>query len=63
MNCPVCGHHYIGQIGRSRFYCQECCHEWIQTDTKVKVYKISLDGKLINARLSRLNKSCCAYGQ
>ncbi len=47
MLCPVCGAYSVGQIGRRRYYCGECYHEWVETEGKFKVFRISSDGHLV----------------
>lgn len=44
--CPLCGSHKTGRIGRERYYCAECCHEWTGT-VDIKIYKILADGTTI----------------
>ncbi len=42
--CPICGGRTVGRIGRERYYCGECCHEWIEGKETLKVYRILSDG-------------------
>lgn len=44
MNCPICGARNAGRIGRERYYCGECCHEWTRGDGEVKIYQVLPDG-------------------
>ena len=44
--CPLCSTHKIGRIGRERFFCAECCHEWTGT-VDITIYKILADGTTI----------------
>ncbi len=42
--CPFCGARLIGRIGRDRYYCRECCHEWTGEQGDIKIFKILSDG-------------------
>ena len=44
--CPLCGARLIGRIGRDRYYCRECCHEWTGGQCDIKIYKILSDGTI-----------------
>jgi ribosomal protein L37AE/L43A len=44
--CPLCGAREVGRIGRERYYCRECCHEWTRGDGEVKIYQVMLDGSV-----------------
>ncbi len=55
MTCPVCGAHSAGQIGRERYYCGECCHEWVEKEHNIEVFNITPDGKLYTLKLYRLH--------
>ncbi|MBC2722626.1 hypothetical protein [Desulfosporosinus sp.] len=46
MNCPLCEARDIGRIGRERYYCRECCHEWTKGDGVVKIYEVMSDGSV-----------------
>lgn len=46
MNCPLCEARDIGRIGRERYYCRECCHEWTKGDGVVKIYEVLSDGSV-----------------
>ncbi len=54
MACPVCGANATGQIGRQRYYCGECCHEWLEKGNEIKVFGITTEGKLLSLRLRRI---------
>lgn len=45
-SCPICGAREAGRIGRDRYYCGECCHEWTRGDGEVKIYEVSSDGSI-----------------
>ncbi|EHQ91926.1 hypothetical protein [Desulfosporosinus youngiae] len=47
MNCPLCEARDIGRIGRERYYCRECCHEWTKGDGVVKIYEVLSDGTVV----------------
>jgi len=49
MHCPICGSRKTGRIGRDRYYCAECCHEWLGT-TEVKVFRILSDGTVASLK-------------
>jgi ribosomal protein L37AE/L43A len=44
--CPLCGARGVGRIGRERYYCRECCHEWTKGGGEVKIYEVLLDGSV-----------------
>lgn len=44
--CPLCGARGVGRIGRERFYCRECCHEWTKGGGEVKIYAVLSDGSV-----------------
>lgn len=46
MNCPLCEAREVGRIGRERYYCRECCHEWTKGDGVVKIYEVLSDGSV-----------------
>ncbi|AFQ46066.1 hypothetical protein [Desulfosporosinus meridiei] len=46
MNCPLCEARDVGRIGRERYYCRECCHEWTKGDGVVKIYEVLSDGSV-----------------
>ena len=46
MNCPLCSAREVGRIGRERYYCRECCHEWTKGDEGVKIYAVMSDGSV-----------------
>lgn len=46
MNCPLCEARDVGRIGRERYYCRECCHEWTKGDGIVKIYEVLSDGSV-----------------
>lgn len=48
--CPLCGGRDVGKIGRDRYYCGECCHEWTGERNSVRVYKIMQDGSITRLR-------------
>ena len=54
MNCPLCGAHSAGKIGPERYYCGECCYEWVQKGDKISVFTITTDGDLF--RINQLSK-------
>lgn len=57
MNCPLCEARDIGRIGRERYYCRECCHEWTKGDGTIKVYEVLPDGSM--ARLELMSEAVC----
>lgn len=44
--CPICGAREVGRIGRERYYCRECCHEWTKGGGVVKIYEVLSDGSV-----------------
>ena len=44
--CPICGAREVGRIGRERYYCRECCHEWTKGGGEVKIYEVLSDGSI-----------------
>jgi len=44
--CPLCGARAVGRIGRERYYCRECCHEWTKGGGEVKIYEVLSDGSV-----------------
>lgn len=44
--CPVCGAKSLGKIGRERYFCHECYHEWTGTVGDVRVYQVLSDGSV-----------------
>ncbi|MGC7869927.1 hypothetical protein ACPUYX_00175 [Desulfosporosinus sp. SYSU MS00001] len=44
--CPFCGAREVGRIGRERYYCRECCHEWTKGGGEVKIYEVMSDGSV-----------------
>lgn len=44
--CPVCGARSLGKIGRERYFCHECYHEWTGTVDNVRVYQVLSDGSV-----------------
>jgi len=58
MNCPKCGGLATGQIGRGRYYCGECCIEWIEKCGELSVYRISEDGTLVRLRIYPIEQHC-----
>ena len=44
--CPICGAREVGRIGRERYYCRECCHEWTKGGGEVKIYEVLSDGSV-----------------
>jgi len=44
--CPICGAREVGRIGRERYYCRECCHEWTKGGGEVKIYAVLSDGSV-----------------
>ena len=51
--CPFCGSRNTGRISRERYFCRECCHEWIRENGKVVIYEIASDGTAV--RLQTVN--------
>lgn len=51
MDCPLCGMHGVGKIGRERYYCPECCHEWTVKSGEIKLFKISPDGTVARLKV------------
>ncbi|MHB1407210.1 MAG: hypothetical protein ACYCV0_16685 [Desulfitobacteriaceae bacterium] len=49
--CPFCGARLIGRIGRERYYCSECCHEWTVEEGHIKIYRILVDGTVDSLKL------------
>ncbi len=45
-SCPICGSREVGRIGRERYYCGECCHEWTKGGGEVKIYEVLSDGTI-----------------
>lgn len=45
--CPFCGLHKVGRIGRERYFCAECCHEWTGTVDDITIYEILADGTTV----------------
>lgn len=45
-SCPLCGAREVGRIGRERYYCRECCHEWTKGGGEVKIYEVLSDGSV-----------------
>jgi len=45
-SCPICGAREVGRIGRERYYCRECCHEWTKGGGEVKIYEVLSDGSV-----------------
>lgn len=48
--CPLCGSREIGRIGRQRYYCSECCHEWTGKFNQIKIYSIFPDGTVASLK-------------
>ncbi len=44
--CPLCRAREVGRIGRERYYCRECCHEWTEGGGEVKIYEVLSDGSV-----------------
>lgn len=57
MNCPLCKAREVGRIGRERYYCRECCHEWTKGDGVVKIYEVLSDGSVERLESSPENVS------
>lgn len=47
MKCPLCGLHGAGRIGRERYYCRQCFHEWSGKQSNLKIFAILKDGTLL----------------
>lgn len=45
-SCPFCGAREVGRIGRERYYCRECCHEWTKGGGEVKIFEVMPDGSV-----------------
>ncbi len=45
--CPVCGQRGIGKVGTDKYYCWECCVEFVVKDDQVEIFSIADDGTLI----------------
>lgn len=45
-SCPFCGAREPGRIGRERYYCRECCHEWTKGGGEVRIYEVMPDGSV-----------------
>ncbi|WP_407306769.1 hypothetical protein [Desulfosporosinus sp. SB140] len=45
-SCPFCGAREVGRIGRERYYCRDCCHEWTKGGGEVKIYEVMSDGSV-----------------
>lgn len=60
-SCPLCGAREVGRIGRERYYCRECCHEWTKGGGEVKIYEVLLDGTV--EQLETDHAVCfCSFG-
>jgi len=59
MNCPLCKAREVGRIGRERYYCRECCHEWTKGDGDgvVKIYEVLSDGSVERLESSSESRS------
>ena len=57
MNCPLCKAREVGRIGRERYYCRECCHEWTKGDGVVKIYEVLSDGSVERLESSSESRS------
>ena len=44
--CPLCNAREVGRIGRERYYCRECCHEWTKGGGEVKIFEVMSDGSV-----------------
>lgn len=43
-SCVLCKGRQIGKIGRDRYYCSECYHEWTDGERGVQLFTIFPDG-------------------
>jgi len=58
--CPICGAREVGRIGRERYYCRECCHEWTKGGGEVKIYEVLSDGSVEPLKLEHELFSCAS---
>ncbi|AET70641.1 hypothetical protein Desor_5261 [Desulfosporosinus orientis DSM 765] len=58
MNCPLCEARDVGRIGRDRYYCRECCHEWTKGDGVVQIYEVLSDGSVARIETKPESFSC-----
>ncbi len=50
MDCPLCGARDVGRIGRERYYCRTCYHEWTDKSGEVKIFRIASDGTVMRLK-------------
>lgn len=57
MKCPVCGGKTTGKVGVEHYYCWDCFLEYQYMDhgSKVKVYKVSEDGCLVDYNIAEIS--------
>lgn len=36
--CPLCGSHKLGLIGLHRYFCADCCHEFVFSQRRQEAY-------------------------
>ncbi len=48
MKCPLCNANQIGRIGRERYYCHQCCHEWSKDSKQINAFRILEDGTVVH---------------
>ena len=58
--CPICGAREVGRIGRERYYCRECCHEWTKGGGEVKIYEVLPDGSVEPLKTEHELLACAA---
>lgn len=55
--CPICGSYKIGLIGVKRYFCAECCHEFIWSDKRHEAFYPGENGDIRKAgQLAEVSK-------
>lgn len=47
--CPICGNHRVGLIGINRYFCAECCHEFISSGKRQEAFYPGENGDIRRA--------------
>lgn len=47
--CPICGSHKIGLIGMKRYFCAECCYEFVDSAKRKEAFFPGENGEIRKA--------------
>ena len=47
-SCPNCGSRAVGKVGQERFFCSDCCIEFVNRKRNTLQYLVTDDGSLVS---------------